>query len=166
MHPDRQVALLERYIEFKRGKLPDHAERSMRNPASAYTDPERFAREMKVLFRDRPIPVGLSCECRDPGSYLATLLGDVPVALVRQPDGSLRGFLNACRHRGAPVLSGRGEGLRSIACPYHGWNYKLDGTLRARPLDWGFGDIDKAQCGLVPIAVAEKYGLIFAQVAS
>ncbi|MGH7822729.1 MAG: aromatic ring-hydroxylating oxygenase subunit alpha [Candidatus Binatia bacterium] len=163
MRHERQLALLARYGEFRNGKLPDHAERSMRNSASAYVDSERFAREIRVLFRERPIPVGLSCDCREPGSYIATRLGDVPVALVRQPDGALRGFLNACRHRGAPVLSGRGEGLRSIACPYHAWNYKLDGTLRARPLDWGFDDVDKSQCGLLPIAVAEKYGLVFAQ---
>jgi phenylpropionate dioxygenase-like ring-hydroxylating dioxygenase large terminal subunit len=163
MNHDRQLALLERYLELRNGKLPDHGERSIRNPASAYADAERFTRELKVLFRGRPLPVGLSCECREPGSYLASRLGDLPVALVRQADGSLRGFVNACRHRGAPVLSGRGEALRSIACPYHAWNYRLDGTLRARPLDWGFDDIEKSDCSLLPISVAEKYGLIFAR---
>src|SRR5262249_40351384 len=153
---------LDRYLSFRAGALPDHAMQSMRNPASAYTDAERFGREIATLFRRRPILVGLSCECRDPGSYVATHLGDVPVVMVRQADGSLRGFLNACRHRGAPVLSGRGDALRSIVCPYHGWNYGLDGALRARPLDWGFDDIAKGECSLHPIAVAEKYGLIFA----
>ena len=163
MRRDRQLALLDRYLEFRGGKLPDHAERSMRNPASAYTDPQRFDREMKQLFRDRAVPLGLSCQCREPGSYLAAHLGTMPVAVVRQPDGSLRGFVNACRHRGAPVLSGQGDGLRSIICPYHGWNYALDGSLRARPLDWGFDDVDKRDCSLLRISVAEKYGLVFAR---
>jgi phenylpropionate dioxygenase-like ring-hydroxylating dioxygenase large terminal subunit len=117
---------------------------------------------MAVLFRERPVPIGLTCECSAPGSYLTTCLGGVPVAVVRQPDGSLRGFVNACRHRGAPVLSNHGDGLRSISCPYHGWTYTLDGALKARPLEWGFDDVPKANCSLHPIAVAEKYGLLFA----
>jgi len=161
MHPARQTALLRRFMQFREGALPDHAEKSVRNPASAYTDPSRFEREMERLFRRRPVPLGLSCECRDPGSYLTGRIGGVPVAVVRQEDGTLRGFVNACRHRGAPVLSAQGDGLRSIICPYHAWNYRLDGTLRARPLDWGFDDVAKEDCSLLPIAVAERYGLVY-----
>ena len=164
MRAERQAALLKRFMEFRAGSLPDHAAHSTRNPASAYTDPARFEREMQRLFRERPVPLGLSCECREPGSYLTGRIGGVPVAVVRQADGSLRGFVNACRHRGAPVLAGQGEGLRSIVCPYHAWNYRLDGTLRARPLDWGFDDVDKESCSLLPVAVAEKHGLVYAQV--
>jgi len=162
MHHARQTTLLKRYLEFRNGALPDQAARSMRNPASAYVDPERFAREITRLFRERAQLVGLSCECRTPSSYITTRLGDIPVAVIRQADGSLRGFLNACRHRSAPVLSGRGDALHSIVCPYHGWTYGLDGALRTRPLEWGFDDIAKTECSLFPIAVAEQYGLIFA----
>jgi phenylpropionate dioxygenase-like ring-hydroxylating dioxygenase large terminal subunit len=163
MRQERQSALLKRFMEFRAGKLPDLAMQSMRNPASAYTDGDRFQREMEVLFRARPVPVGLSCDCRAPGSYLTAQLGGVPIAVVRQPDGSLRGFVNACRHRAAPVLAGRGEGLRALICPYHGWTYQLDGALRTRPLEWGFDDIDKRDCSLQPAAVEERYGLIYAQ---
>jgi phenylpropionate dioxygenase-like ring-hydroxylating dioxygenase large terminal subunit len=162
MHPARQLALLQRFLAFRKGELPDRAEASMRNPASAYTDPARFEREMAVLFRARPVPIGLACDCAAPGSYVTTRLGGMPVVVVRQPDGSLRGFVNACRHRGAPVLSGRGAGLRSILCPYHGWTYGLDGALKARPLEWGFDDAPKAGCSLHAVAVREKYGLLFA----
>src|SRR5262249_9085604 len=49
-----------------------------------------------------------------------------------------------------------------IICPYHGWTYSLDGSLRARPLEWGFDDIAKANCSLRAVALAEKYGLVFA----
>jgi phenylpropionate dioxygenase-like ring-hydroxylating dioxygenase large terminal subunit len=163
--PERQHALLERFYAFRRGGLPDRAPESMRNPASVYTDAGRFEREMRLLFRERPVPVGLGCELRGPGSYLTAELGGVPIAVVRQADGSPAGFLNACRHRGAPVLSARGDELRAITCPYHGWTYGLDGTLKARPLDWGFDDVAKADCSLHRIRVAEKHGLVFASLA-
>ncbi|MGO9604536.1 MAG: aromatic ring-hydroxylating oxygenase subunit alpha [Candidatus Binataceae bacterium] len=163
MRPERQRALIERYLGFKNGEWTDVAAASMRNPASAYVDPDRFEREMKVLFRDRPVPVGLSCECKEAGSYVTARLGGVPIAIVRQPDGTLCAFFNACRHRGAPVLSGSGGGLRAMVCPYHAWSYKLDGTSLGRPQDWGFDDIPRTDCSLPQIAVAEQYGLIYAQ---
>lgn len=161
MRPERQRALLEQYLGFRDGEWTDVAKASMRNPAGAYVDPERFQREMTVLFRKRPVPVGLSCECKEPGSYLTARLGSIPIAVVRQPDGSLRAFLNACRHRGAPVLSGSGAGLRAMVCPYHAWSYKLDGSSLGRPQEWGFDDIARSDCNLPQIAVAEKYGLIY-----
>ncbi|SRR5579885_367584 len=164
MRPQRQRELIERYLGFRSGKWTDVAAESMRNPAAAYVDPRRFDREMKVLFRDRPVPIGLSCECREPGSFLTASLGGVPVAVVRQPGGSLRGFVNACRHRGAPVLSGRGGGLRAMVCPYHAWSYGLDGTLLSRPQEPGFDDVPRDKCGLGEVAVAEHYGLIYARV--
>jgi phenylpropionate dioxygenase-like ring-hydroxylating dioxygenase large terminal subunit len=116
-----------------------------------------------VLFRERSVPIGLSCECKEPGSYVTALLGGIPIAVVRQNDGSLRGFINACRHRGAPILSGSGAGLRAMVCRYHAWSYGLDGSILSRPQEPGFEDIPKAECGLHPVAVAEQYGLIYAQ---
>jgi phenylpropionate dioxygenase-like ring-hydroxylating dioxygenase large terminal subunit len=91
-------------------------------------------------------------------------MGGVPVIVMRQHDGSLKGFVNACRHRGAPLLSGDGPAPPRIACPYHGWVYDIDGALLSRPYaEAAFEDMPKAQCALHPVAVAEGYGLVFAQ---
>ena len=103
-------------------------------------------------------------ECAAVGSTPTADLGGVPVAVVRQADGSLRGFVNVCRHRGAPVIAHDGPPRPRLSCPYHGWVYDLDGALVARPHgEEGFDDAPKADCGLHPVAVAEGYGLIFAQ---
>ncbi|HUA33836.1 MAG TPA: aromatic ring-hydroxylating dioxygenase subunit alpha [Candidatus Binataceae bacterium] len=163
MKPERQRALLDKYLQFKTGEWSDVADSCMRNPASAYVDPKRFECEMRVLFRERPVPVGLSCECSEPGSYLTANVGGLPIAVVRQGDGTLRGLVNACRHRGAPVLSGNGGGLKALVCPYHAWSYKLDGTALGRPQEWGFDDVPRSECNLSQVAVAEQYGLIYVQ---
>ena len=65
---------------------------SMHNPATVYTSPERFAAELRVLFRGQPVLVALSCELREPGSFVTLTVGDVPLAVVRQPDGSVQGL--------------------------------------------------------------------------
>jgi phenylpropionate dioxygenase-like ring-hydroxylating dioxygenase large terminal subunit len=164
MRHERQVELLRRL----KGRDPHTpwplAPHSMRNPASAYVDPARFEDEKRVLFRCRPQMLGLSSECAAPGAQMTADLGGVPALIVRQADGTLRGFVNACRHRGAPVHSPDGAARPRITCPYHGWVYDLDGSLLARPYaEEAFDDVPKAGCGLHPIAVAEGYGLIFAQ---
>ena len=50
------------------------------------------------------------------------------VICVRQDDGSVRAFYNACRHRGMRLVEGMST-VTQFACPYHGWRYGLDGTL-------------------------------------
>ncbi|MGF7236632.1 MAG: aromatic ring-hydroxylating oxygenase subunit alpha [Frankia sp.] len=84
------------------------------------------------------------------------------VLLVRDVDGTLRGFDNVCRHRGHELLgAGAATTRRAVVCPYHAWSYGLDGQLIAAP---GFpaGALDPAEFGLVEIGVAEWQGWIFA----
>src|SRR5215207_3034685 len=108
MRHERQVELLQRVAEAGPQLTGLFGEESVVNPAQVYTDPGRFAHERRVLFRQGPVVMGLSCECAEPGSYLTGSFDGVPVAVIRQPDGTLRAVVNACRHRGAPVLDGRG----------------------------------------------------------
>ena len=161
MRQARQIELLERL----KGARPDRpwsfAEASYRNPAAAYTDAERFAKERRVLFRGRPQLIGLTDECRKPGDWIAAERGGVPLAVVRQADGGLSAFVNICRHRGATLLEGSGGELRRIVCPYHGWVYDAGGRLLNRPASEGGFDDVVAECDLHRRAVAEKHGLIF-----
>ncbi len=164
MKPQRERELLARLAEPAAALPGPLGERSRRNPAAAYASPERFAREREALFRGLPNLVGLSGECAGPGAYLTANLGGVPVVVIRQADGSLRGFVNACRHRAARLLEGCGALARAIACPYHGWTYELDGRLRGRPgAEPGFDDVPKAELSLHAVPVREAHGLIFAR---
>lgn len=166
MRREREIELLERL----KGADPDRpwsfAPASLRNPAAAYVDPARFAKELRALFRGRPQFVGLTDDCRKPGDYVATEIGGAPIAVVRHADGSLRAFVNVCRHRAATLLEGRGEGLKRIVCPYHGWVYDADGRLLNRPASAGGFDDLSGDCDLHARAVAEKHGLIFAHPSS
>ena len=167
MRHERQMELLDRVAAAGPGMAGLHAEHAMVNPASAYTDPCRFETEQRLLFRDGPVFFALSCELPEPGHHRSGVFDGIPVAVIRQPDGGLRAMVNACRHRGAPVLDHTTEphteasALRTMSCPYHAWTYALDGTLKARPASYGsFDDVDR-DCALHPVAVAERDGLIF-----
>jgi len=41
--------------------------------------------------------------------------------VLRDRDGTLRAFHNACRHLGARLVEGPGNVGRALRCFYHGW---------------------------------------------
>ena len=161
MRHERQVEFLRRLAKSGEHQHGLFGVRSRAQPASAYTDPERFERERRVLFCRGPALIGLTGECASPGAYLTARFGRVPVLVIRQPDGTLRAMVNACRHRGAPLAEGTGTGVHRLVCGYHGWTYGTDGALRSRPLSHGAFDDAAGDCDLIPRSVAEKHGLIF-----
>jgi phenylpropionate dioxygenase-like ring-hydroxylating dioxygenase large terminal subunit len=159
-----QVNLIHQIFDAIDRGTPPMAERFTRNDTSAYTSPQRAAREREVLFRNHPIVAGFSSQVPNPGDYLTEDLAPVPILVVRNTAGKLRAFVNICRHRGARLVAGCEEGrkgLRRFSCPYHAWTYDSDGRLVAIPDDYGFEGLDRDSSGLVALPVAEKYGLIF-----
>ncbi len=47
------------------------------------------------------------------------------------PMDVLRAFYNVCRHHAAAVATAAMRPRTVFRCPYHGWNYGLDGVSRA-----------------------------------
>ncbi|MFZ4121722.1 MAG: aromatic ring-hydroxylating oxygenase subunit alpha [Caulobacterales bacterium] len=134
----------------------------MRVPASIYTDPARFEREVSMIFRRLPLVVAASAEIAAPGAYKAHTIAGVPILVTRGDDGAAKVFLNACPHRGANVaVPGCGTAKR-FTCPYHGWTFSRDGQLLAIALEQDFGSIDKAAHGLIALPTLERAGLVWA----
>jgi choline monooxygenase len=129
-------------------------------PWSWYTEPTVLRLEQERIFRHAWQYVARRDEIADPGSFLATQVGDVPVVLVRDEDGLLRAFLNVCRHRGSLVCEGSGK-RATLQCPYHAWTYGLDGRLVAAPRFAREGGNDAAELGLLPVQVDTWGPLVF-----
>ena len=100
-------------------------------------------------------------ELAAPGSYQTVEMMRDSFIVMRGHDGEIRAFKNVCRHRGARLLDGSGTCKGSIVCPYHGWTYRLDGSLRATPAKRTFPDLDLGQHGLIPVELEVFHGLVF-----
>src|SRR6185436_1833980 len=105
--------------------------------------------------------VGHASQCLEPHDFFTCELAGVPVIIARQPDRSLRAFLNVCRHRGCRVTFEEGGHRRSFTCPYHAWGYRADGTLATIPYEDGFAGLDRSAMGLVALPVQERHGLVW-----
>jgi len=121
-------------------------------PFSWYSDPEQLRREQRLVFARSWQYAGRAAEVSEPGSFLATWAGDVPILVVRDREGALRAHLNVCRHRGSLLVEGCGR-RETIQCGYHAWTYDLDGSLRAAPRSDREPGFDPADWSLVPASV-------------
>lgn len=160
MDRDTQLALIDRYLALEAAGRTQLDEAPTRLAADRYTGRAQFDREVARLFRQAPVLACLASDVAAPGSYVAIESGGVPIIVVR--DGAeLRAFLNICRHRAAPLVSGAGS-TRAFVCPFHAWTYRTDGQLAAQPRSMGgFDDLPTADRCLRSVPVAEAAGLVF-----
>ena len=130
-------------------------------PVRNYIEPGILEREMATVFRDFPMVAGHASRVREPGAYLLSDWGKFPFVVVRDQSGTLRAFLNVCRHRGARIVSGGEKQLKAFVCPFHGWAYSLDGALKSVTKAYDFPGLDYCKHGLTELPVAEHHGLIW-----
>jgi len=165
MNRETQQEILRRFFQLRAAHTTTMAPAVFHQRAAVYTDPARLTAETSALFRDRPLVVALSGDLPATGDCLAREVAGVPVLLIRGEDAEVRAFLNICRHRGGRVFSGRGRPGRALKCPYHSWAYDLNGELLGQPLARdAFEELERCDFGLIPLPVAERFGLIFAAV--
>ncbi len=131
-------------------------------PAQAYTSHAVFEWESEHFFGAGWVCIGRSNELASPGDQRAFRIGEQGILVVRDKDHTLRGFSNACRHRGHELLEpGATRNLGAIKCPYHAWVYRLDGSLGAAPRFGGSDGFDKSDYPLVAVRLQEWRGWIF-----
>ena len=63
-------------------------------PARWYADPDTLEREQELVFRCNWQYAGRADQVAEPGSFITTSAGLVPLAVVRGGDGSARGNRN------------------------------------------------------------------------
>jgi len=132
-------------------------------PGVAYTSTDLFAWEMRHFFDGSWVCLGRTADLLPAGGRRAVRIGQGSILLNRDATGRLQCFHNICRHRGHELLPVGGSGHEPlIECPYHGWTYRGDGSLKSAPnLGYrpGFAVEDH---GLVPVRTEEWEGWLFA----
>ena len=129
-----------------------------REPVENYLNPIRFTAELEML-RSFPSVYLPSAAIPNLGDHAERVTFGVPLFAVRGRDGRARVFRNSCRHRGMALVEGPGC-AHALVCRYHGWTYRLDGSLSHVPHAEAFPDLDMPTRGLVEVDSREVDGLI------
>lgn len=128
-----------------------------------YEDTDLFRQEMERIFKRTWVWVAHDSELADKGSFKLSNVGLEPVIVVRDRKGEVNVLVNRCRHRAATVCEVKKGKTSSFQCPYHGWGYGLDGSLRGLPYPEQYGaDFDKGAHGLKTLRTESYAGMIFA----
>ena len=129
-------------------------------PPWCYSSREWYQAEVERLHMKVWNFLGRTDRVAIPGDYFTTEYAGIPLIIVRGEDDQVRAFSNSCRHRGARVVDGEGN-CSAFTCPYHGWTYLLDGTLRnAREMDDTVG-FEFEDYGLIQVRLETWDGFIF-----
>lgn len=131
-------------------------------PAWTYLNTELCELETQRLFREK---WQLACHISDvpePGAYQCFDLAGERAIIVRGRDKVVRAFHNVCRHRGSRVVAEeKGQCKSALICPFHGWAYNLDGTLRGVAHPQSLPKMDPQEMGLKPIEMEIWQGFVF-----
>lgn len=149
--------VVERVLSHVRDSTTDLGE-AWFEPVNNYRDPERFQAELAALRR-MPTVFAPAASVVKTGDYLARETFGVPLFVSRGRDGGARVFRNSCRHRGATIADGSGC-AQALVCNYHGWSYRLDGSIAHIPHAEGFPENIADDRSLVELASCEANGLI------
>ena len=97
-----------------------------------YYDPDFMKKEWELLWTKIWHIAGREQQLQEAGDYIVHDFVHESVIIIRQHDGSLKGFYNSCGHRAARLVMNNSS-QESLFCPYHGWKWGLDGFLQDCP---------------------------------
>jgi epoxide hydrolase-like predicted phosphatase len=130
-------------------------------PVGRYTSRAYHEAEMDRLWRRV-----WQFACREehlpePGDHVVYEIGRQSYLLVRQADGSILGFVNACLHRGRRLKDHDGHSSQELRCPFHGFAWGLDGELADVPARWDFPHVRDEEFCLPQVRVGTWAGFVF-----
>lgn len=132
-------------------------------PGSHYLLDSHFADECKAIFHKEWFCIGRRDGLEKRGDYRLVNVAGESILVVCNEQGHLHAFFNVCRHRGSQLIMAadtkeqHGCLKGGIRCPYHSWNYHLDGSLHSTP----HLKVDKSTLGLYPVDVDSWGGFVF-----
>lgn len=159
--PGRNRSFAERLFEHVRNNSTDQSDRLVEYDLKMYSDPIVAEKEREKIFERLPMMALHSSQVPEPGSFATVQLNRTSVIVSRQDDGSLKALVNACRHRGAQVESKESGKRKLFTCPYHGWSYTNDGSLKKIAFGETFGKKPCDDRNLITLPVEERHGFIW-----
>jgi choline monooxygenase len=130
-------------------------------PSLWYVDPRVAELEDEAVFGRNWQTVGCIDQVEESGQFFTADVAGERIVVVRSADRKLRAFYNVCRHHAAAVVTEAEGHAANFRCPYHGWTYGIDGTLKGTPDFDGVCNFDRSKNGLVPVRVASWEKFVF-----
>ena len=130
-------------------------------PSWTYKSKQLLEIEKESLFFNHWQLICHQSDLSSVGDFLTFDLCNERILIIRDNENIIRAFYNLCRHRGSRVMANEKGNCTAIVCPFHGWVYNLDGTLRGASQPKSFPKFNKNDFGLKKIESEIWNGFIF-----
>ena len=142
-------------------RVGEHLPGNTRVPARVYYAHDVHDLEVERLWSRVWQLACLEEEIPEVGDYHVYDIAHLSFLIVRTAPDQIKAYRNACLHRGRKLREHHGRGASSLRCPFHGWCWELNGSLREIPCQWDFPDVDMADYGLPEALVDTWHGFVF-----
>jgi phenylpropionate dioxygenase-like ring-hydroxylating dioxygenase large terminal subunit len=154
-------ARIRRLLEHVRNGTTDMFDGVVELGPDEFSSRELAAMERENIFGRVPSIVAHGSEIAEAGDFLTLQLPRNRAIVVRQKDGTVKAFVNQCRHRGNLLEERESGTCRIFSCGYHRWSYDTDGSLRTITREDTVGDFDHTRFGLVELPAQERHGFVW-----
>ena len=94
------------------------------------------------------------------GDSLVYDILDYSFVIVRSEENKIQGFYNSCLHRARKIKTER-TNSEDLKCPFHGYCWNLDGTLKHTPAAWDFPHVKPEEWNLPQVRTEIWDGFVF-----
>jgi phenylpropionate dioxygenase-like ring-hydroxylating dioxygenase large terminal subunit len=122
----------------KQSPMPGGAQKV---PTERYFDPKYQEMEVDRIWRRVWQVVCREDDIPEVGDYHVYTVADLSWLIVRVSETEIRAHQNVCLHRGRILRECDGKKATEFRCPYHGWSWKLDGSVKEIVCEWDFPDV-------------------------
>ena len=129
-------------------------------PATRYTTADFHRLEMERMWSQVWQMACRAEEIKDVGDHILYDIGKYSLIVVRTATDDIKAFYNVCRHRGRQLRDTGGK-VAAFRCPYHGFTWNLDGTLKSVPCAWDFPHVVDSEFSLPEVLVDQWGGFVF-----
>jgi phenylpropionate dioxygenase-like ring-hydroxylating dioxygenase large terminal subunit len=112
-----------------------------------------WKRAWQMACREEDIP--------EVGDYVVYDVAHLSFLVVRTAEEEIQAYHNACLHRGRQLREWDGKRAQEFRCPFHGWAWNIDGSLKDVTCPWDFPGVTDEQYALPQVQVGTWGGFVF-----
>jgi nitrite reductase/ring-hydroxylating ferredoxin subunit len=150
-HPVPEVLRREHPLELPPSEVP----------VERYTSPAFFDLEVNRLWKRVWQMACREEDIAEVGDNIVYDIAGMSFLMVRTAPDRIKAFYNACLHRGRLLREKGGLRASELRCPFHGFAWNIDGTLKHIPCQWDFPHIKPAEWSLPEVKVGLWGGFVF-----
>ncbi len=112
-----------------------------------------WKRVWQMACREEDIP--------EVGDYHVYDIAHLSFLVVRTSETEIKAYHNACLHRGRQLREWDGKRAEEFRCPFHGWAWNINGSLKDVTCPWDFPDVKNEEYHLPEVKVGTWAGFVF-----